>query len=157
VNNDALLEKIRHGDKNSFRELEELAENENAEAMSNLAEIYLKGLGGFEISYKTALKLFNKAAKLDDPCALFYLGTFCRDGKYGLEQDGYKAAEYFIKGAQYVNPNNVAKFLNFAAEIYRYGKGGVRTDGYKALEYLLKAADLGNNSAKAELAMRHQL
>ena len=49
---DKLLENVRHGDKEAFHELEQLAETGNARAMSNLAEIYLKGFGVVEISYK---------------------------------------------------------------------------------------------------------
>lgn len=87
-NSDGLLEKIRQGDKKSFQRLEKLAEDGNAQVMSNLAAIYLKGIGGFENSYEKALELFDKAAILNDPRALFCLGTFYRDAKYGFEQDG---------------------------------------------------------------------
>ena len=70
-NSDGLLEKILQGDKKAFNRLKKLADDGNAQAMSNLAAIYLKGHGGFENSYKKALELFNKAATLNDSRALY--------------------------------------------------------------------------------------
>lgn len=136
-----LLEKTRRGDKKSFHELEQLAEDGNAQAISNLAQIYLTGFGVVESSYKKALELFRKAAALDDIYSLVRLGEFYRDAKYGLEQNGYKAAEYFIKAAEHADPLGVAKCLNLAAEIYRYGKG-VIPDGKKAVELYKKLEQL---------------
>ena len=151
-NSDGLLEKIRQGDKKSFQRLEKLAEDGNAQAMSNLAAIYLKGIGGFENSYEKALELFDKAAILNDTRALFCLGTFYRDAKYGFEQDGQKAAEYFIRGAQHATiPEDVSNLLNLAAEIYRYGKGGVIPDAQKVIELYEKLEELeSRGEAKPE-------
>lgn len=131
---DELLDKLSLGDKNAFHELEKLAEDGNARAMSNLAQIYLKGFGVIEISYKNAVELFKKAAALNEVYALFRLGEFYRDAKYGFKQDGHKAAEYFIRAAEYAVPSGAAKCLRLAAEIYHYGKGGVAPDGFKAIE-----------------------
>ena len=56
------FERIRHGDEKAFRRLRKLADEGNAQAMSNLAEVYLKGFGVIESSYEKALELLNKAA-----------------------------------------------------------------------------------------------
>ena len=156
---DKFLEKIRNGDEKAFRRLQKLADEGNAQAISNLAGVYLKGHGGFENSYKKALELFNEAATLNDPRALFCLGTFYRDAKYGFEQDGQKAAEYFIRGAQHaIIPEDVFHFLNLAAEIYRYGKGGVTPDAQKAIELYEKLAKLeSRGEAKPELTSEKAL
>ena len=144
---DKLLEKVRDGDKEAFHELEQLAETGNARAMSNLAEIYLKGFGVVEISYKKALELFRKASTFNEVYALFSLGRFYRDAKYGFEQDGHKAAEYFIKAAENATPEGATKLLNLAAEIYHYGKGCVAPDGQKAVELYEKLAEMESRLA----------
>ena len=139
---DDLFEGVLHGDKNSFHELEKLADDGNERAMSNLAQIYLKGAGVVESSYKKALELFKKAATLNEVYALFRLGEFYRDSKYGLKQDGNKAAEYFIRAAEHATPNGTAEGFRLAAEIYHYGKGGVAPDGFKAIELYKKLDEI---------------
>lgn len=139
---DELLEKTIHGDKNSFYELEKLAEDGNTRAISNLAQIYLKGSGIVESSYKKAVKLFKKAAALNEVYSLFRLGEFYRDAKCGLNQDGQKAAEYFIRAAEQAIPKGAAKCLRLAAEIYHYGQGGVAPDGHKAIELYKKLDEI---------------
>lgn len=124
---DDLLDKVNLGDKNSFHELEKLAADGNARAMSNLAQIYLQGAGVVESSYETAVALFQKAAALDEVYALFRLGGFYRDATYGFKRDGHIAAEYFIRAAENAVPQG-------AAEIYHHGEGGVAPDGFKAIE-----------------------
>lgn len=139
---DELLETVRLGDAEAVHKLEELAENGNARAMSNLATIFLKGLGGVESSYKKAAELFEKAAVLDEVFALATLGRFYRDGKCGFEQDGHKATEFFIRAANRTVPSSAVKCLRFAAEIYHYGQGGVAPDGRKAVELYEKIAEI---------------
>lgn len=151
---DELFEKASHGDKAAFHELEKLAEDGNEQAISHLAQIYLKGFGVVESSYKKALELFRKAASLNDAYALFRLGEFYRDAKCGLEQDGHIAAEFFIKAAQYTNPKGVAKCLNLAAEIYHYGEGGMTPDAQKAIELYEKLAEM---ESRGEAESEHGL
>ena len=139
---DELFDKVSHGDQNAFHELEKLAEAGNARAMSNMAQIYLKGFGLVESSYEKAVNLLKKAAALDEVYALFRLGEFYRDAKYGFKQDGQKAAEYFIRAAGYATPNGAAEGLRLAAEIYHYGKGGVAPNGVKAIELYEKLDEI---------------
>ena len=135
---DELLENIRHGDAEAVRKLEELAAKGNARAMSNLATVFFKGLGGVDISYKKAAKLFRKAAALDEVFALATLGIFYRDSKCGFEQDGHKSAEFFIRAAKR-GDERIA--LYELAEFYRKGKAGLKPDGYKVIEYLARLGD----------------
>ena len=139
---DELFDKVSHGDQNAFHELEKLAEAGNARAMSNMAQIYIKGFGLVESSYEKAVNLLKKAAALDEVYALFRLGEFYRDAKYGFKQDGQKAAEYFIRAAGYATPNGAAEGLRLAAEIYHYGKGGVAPNGVKAIELYEKLDEI---------------
>lgn len=139
---DEILENIRHGDAEAVRKLEELAANGNARAMSNLATVFFKGLGGVESSYKKAAELFEKAAALDEVFALATLGRFYRDSKCGFEQNGHKATEFFIRAAKLAVPKGAAMCLRSAAEIYHYGQGGVAPDGRKAVALYEKLADL---------------
>ena len=139
---DELLENIRHGDAEAVRKLEELAAKGNARAMSNLATVFFKGLGGVDISYKKAAKLFRKAAALDEVFALATLGIFYRDSKCGFEQDGHKSAEFFIRAAKHAIPKGAAMCLRAAAEIYHYGQGGVALDGRKAVALYEKLDEL---------------
>ena len=131
---DELLDKVNLGNKKAFYELEKLAEDGNPRAMSNLAQIYLKGFGVVESSYEKAVALLQKAAAFNEVYALFCLGEFYRDATYGFNQDGHIAAEYFMRAAEYATPNGVAKGLRLAAEIYHHGQGGVSPDGFKAIE-----------------------
>ena len=108
---DKIFAKARRGDKVAFQELNRLAENGNARAMSNLAQIYLKGLCGVKSSYKRAVELFERAAALDEIYALYRLGEFHRDAKCGFAQDGHRAAEYFIRAAEQADPK-FPKLLN---------------------------------------------
>ena len=133
---DELFEKVCQGDRVAFQELNRLSENGNARAMSALAKIYLKNLRGIKHSYKKAVELFEKAAALNEPYALYRLGEFYRDAKCGFKQDGNKAAEYFIRAAKtnIVNPSDNIRYWSLAAAIYHYGEGGVLPDGQKAIE-----------------------
>ena len=139
---DEILENIRHGDAEAVRKLEELAANGNARAMSNLATVFFKGLGGVESSYKKAAELFEKAAALDEVFALATLGRFYRDSKCGFEQNGHKAAEFFVRAAKLAVPKGAAMCLRSAAEIYHYGQSGVAPEGRKAVALYEKLADL---------------
>lgn len=147
---DELLEKIRRGDEKAFHMLEKIADEGNAQAMSNLAEVYLKGLGGFEISYKKALEYFLKYESAN--CRRqnsnhemseveIFLDNLIRaeifrniaEIYYSLN-DGQKALEYFLKADEC---DDEWAYIS-VANIYRYGKGNLKPDGVKFIEYLTK-------------------
>lgn len=147
---DELLEKIRQGDKKAFHMLEKLAEDGNAQAMSNLAEVYLKGLGGFENSYKKALEYFLKYeaanCRHQNPShemseVDIFLDNLTRAEVfrkvaeiYYSFNDGQKALEYFLKADEC---GDEWAYISVAS-IYRGGKGNLKPDGVKLVEYLTK-------------------
>ena len=111
---DELFDKVSPGNKNPFHKLEKLAEDGNARAMSNLAQIYLKGFGIVESSCEKAVELFQKTAALNEVYALFCLGEFYRDATYGFNWDGHKAAEFFIRAAEYATEKRVHYFCTIS-------------------------------------------
>lgn len=60
---DDLLDKVSPDNKNAFHELEKLAADGNARAMSNLAEVYLNGLGVVESSYAKGRGIIPKSRR----------------------------------------------------------------------------------------------
>lgn len=147
---DELLEKIRCGDEKAFHMLEKLADEGNAQAMSNLAEVYLKGLGGFENSYKKALEYFLKyesanCRRQNSNHEMSEVEIFLDNSTraevfrniaeiYYSLNDGQKALEYFLKADEC---DDEWAYIN-VANIYRYGKGNLKADGVKFIEYLTK-------------------
>ena len=71
------------------------------------------------------------------------------EGKAGVQPDGQKAIEYFLKAieAERDNPNenlkssNLSAICNKIAWIYLEGCGKVQTDGYKAIDYFEKSSN----------------
>ena len=134
---DELFEKARRGSKEALHELKILGNNNDAEALSKLAEIYLKGLGGFEQLPQKAIELLEKAAALDYPPALYRLGDFYYYGKGSLTVESQKAVEYLTKAAEL----GEWKSYKLLGEIYLNNEGGIEADGYKVIDYMLKYAE----------------
>ena len=132
-----IFDKARRGNKEALRELESLAENEDAEALNRLAEIYLKGLGGVEQLPKKSLEFLHRAAAQNYVPALYRLGDFYYYGKGGLSVDAQKAVEYLTKAAAL----GEWKSYKLLGEIYLNCEGGIEADGYKAIDYFLKYAE----------------
>ena len=129
-----IFNKARRGNKEALREFESLAENDDAEVLNWLAEIYLKGLGGVEQSPKKSLEFLHRAAAQNYDPALYRLGDFYYYGKGGLNVDARKAVEYLTKAAAL----GEWKSYKLLGEIYLNCEGGIEADGYKAIDYLLK-------------------
>lgn len=134
---EGIFDKARRGNKEALRELESLAENEDADALSKLAEIYLKGLGEVEQSPKKSLEFIHRAAAQNYVPALYRLGDFYYYGKGGLNVDARNAVEYLTKAAAL----GEWKSYKLLGEIYLNCEGGIEADGYKAIDYLLKYAE----------------
>lgn len=118
------------------------------------------------------MELFQKAAALDEVYALFRLGEFCRDAKYGFKQDGHIAAEIFHDGKGGVAPDGLkaielykrldeiesldgiksCKALFRIAEIYTEGCGSLLPNRQKALEFYRQSAESGYSFAKERLS-----
>lgn len=134
---DELFEKARRGNKESLHELKILGNNNDAKALSKLAEIYLKGLGGEKQLPEKAMEFLHRAAVQDYPPALYRLGDFYYYGKGGLNVDAKKAVEYLIKAAEL----GEWKSYKLLGEIYLNNEGGIEADGYKVIDYMLKYAE----------------
>ena len=132
-----IFDKARRGNKEALRELESLAENQDAEALNRIAEIYLKGLGGVEQLPKKSLEFLHRAAAQNYVPALYCLGDFYCYGKGGLSVDARKAVEYLSKAAAL----GEWKSYRLLGEIYLNNEGGIEADGCKVIEYLLKYAE----------------
>ena len=134
---DELFEKARRGNKESLHELENLGNNNDAEALSKLTEIYLKGLGGEKQLPQKAMEFLHRAAAQDYSPALYRLGDFYYYGKGGLVPDSQKAIEYLTRAAEL----GETEAYGLLGEIYLYSEGGIEADGYKVIDYMLKYAE----------------
>lgn len=132
---DELFEKARRGNKESLHELKILGNNNDAKALSKLAEIYLKGLGGEKQLPEKAMEFLHRAAVQDYPPALYRLGDFYYYGKGGITVDAKKAVEYLTKAAELGDKES----YDFLGAIYRNSEGGIEADGDKAIEFFTKA------------------
>ena len=150
---DELFEKARRGNKESLHELKILGNNNDAKALSKLAEIYLKGLGGEKQLPEKAMEFLHRAAVQDYPPALYRLGDFYYYGKGGITVDAKKAVEYLTKAAEL----GEWKSYKLLGEIYLNNEGGIEADGYKVIDYMLKYTEeiqqneLPNISTKEEI------
>ena len=72
------------------------------------------------------------------------MGNFYLYGKYDVNQDVYKAIEYFLKAYEF-GETSWRRTLNSVANIYKKGVGGVKQSGQKAVESLTR--DFEKNDA----------
>ena len=129
---------------------QKLVDLENDDALLEIAEIYTEGFGEVLPDGQVALEIYNelirgreywvkvyKNFKIDSPYlhnykkALTEVGRIYKEGRGGIQADGYKAIEFFTK----------AEYWDGIADIYQEGKGGVKADGYKAIEFFTKDED----------------
>lgn len=82
---------------NDLRELETLANQNIANAQTDLGYLYEKGIG-VERDYAKALFLYNKAAKQGFASAQHHLGVMYENGQ-GVDQNYTKAFEWYSKAA----------------------------------------------------------
>ena len=100
--------------------------------------------------YKSAFKLFEKAARHGDADAQFFLGLMYYNGE-GIKQDYSRAAVLFEKAAEQGDAS--AQF--FLGAMY-YNGDGVEQNYEKAAEWYTKAAEQGDADAQCFLgAMYH--
>ncbi|NTS77778.1 sel1 repeat family protein [Catenovulum sp. SM1970] len=117
------------------KEFESLIEQNYAPGMYHLAELYAKGLG-MPRDQKKALALYQQAADMQMPEAIFMLGSIYEFGK-GVKPDLKKAFDYYELAAK---KNVTAAHFNLGV-MYATGQG-VSQNYQKSLEhYHLAAAD----------------
>jgi TPR repeat protein len=125
--------------------LQKAAAAGDAEAMSNLAELYRYGWGVAR-DYAQAYAWYQKAAAAGNAEAMYWVGVMYEQGR-GVAQDYAQAREWYQKVADAGNAWGMYKL----GWLYEQGRG-VTQDYVKAREWYQKAADAGNTSAKEALS-----
>ena len=116
------------------------AEQENANAQSNLGLMYEKGQG-VKQDYSEANKWYQKAAEQGNTSAQFNLGLSLYFGK-GITQNYTEAFNWLLKAA---NSGGASAQYNVAG-MYYIGEG-VKQDYSEALKWYTKASDQGDTDA----------
>lgn len=129
----------------AFKWFSMAAEQEDAWAQSQVAQLYHHGLG-VEQDYNKAFALFLKAAEKGEPRAKQYVGEGYDFGRGTVKDIGKAIYWYEQAGAEGdgLAYNNIGCF-------YQDGDG-VEQDYRKAFEYFLKAANMGNPAGQGNLA-----
>jgi TPR repeat protein len=117
------------------------------EAMSNLALLYLKGLGVKRDAGKAA-EWYEKASQLGFVVAQFNLANLYYNGQ-GVSRDKKQAARWYTAAAQ--GGHSKAQF--YLAQMYFDGDG-IDENKETGFSWLQKAADLGLPDAQHELGRR---
>lgn len=116
-------------------ELLKLVNEENYDAMMELADRYLNGTQGAEQNYEEAFKLYTKVAATEDEEAL-YMQAFCYLNGYGVPQDAEKAMEIY-KSEKFQDSMDAMYMLG-----YMFFMGlGIEKDYEIARRYFEKAAE----------------
>lgn len=108
------------------------------EAMRVVGTMYLTGRG-VEKDLAKALDWTQRAAKKDNPRAIYNLGIMYKQG-LGVEKNIDKAKEYFIQAANHKTPD--PKAMIAVAEMFEFGNG-VKQDQKQAFQWYMKAAKTG--------------
>ena len=124
--------------------LQKDAESGNAEAQSNLGDMYRSGEGVPKDTVK-AVEWYQKAAAQGDAQAQKSLG-FMYDNGVGVLEDDVKAIEWYQKAAA----QGHSEALFYLGWMYRNGEG-VPKDVVKAFEWWQKAAAQGYSEAQVKL------
>ena len=100
---------------------------------------------------KEAIEREKKRMEANDPIAIFNLGVYHRDGRYGYQQDYNKALELWHRSGELGN----AQAFNSIGVTYNNGEG-VEVDNEKARHYWELAAMKGNEIARYNLGVEEQ-
>jgi len=141
-----ILKENIHDYTQAFHWLNKAANQENLDAMAQVAFMYLEGEGK-ESNYKKGIGLFKKAADKGHSHSQFFLGLGFLQGRWGVDLDYRKAFEWFSKAAEQGNTHAEREL----AKLYRKGHG-VELDTCQAVRYLFSSACKGDCGAALELA-----
>jgi TPR repeat protein len=122
---------------NKLVELRREAEQGDAEAQTNLGNMYYSGSGGVSKDYAIAAEWYRKAAEQGFAQAQTILGNMYYFG-IGVSKDYTIAAEWYRKAAE----QGFAWAQNNLGDMYDFGHG-VSRDDTKAVEWYHKAAEQG--------------
>ena len=126
------------------------ANNDNPEAMSKLAYLYLRGIGGLPKDSSLAFKWFELAAKQGYPQAFVSLGNCYLEG-FGTDKDPKRAIEYFKLGN---SVNHPPATFNLAV-CYALGVG-TEKNLENAFIFYKRAADFNYGPALYKMAQFHK-
>ncbi|MBP5445603.1 MAG: sel1 repeat family protein [Acholeplasmatales bacterium] len=122
--------------------LEEALSNNDFDASSYLAMIYLTGLNG-EVDEKKGMKYLLEGAANDDPKSLAALGDVYYTGK-NVEKDLNQAKEYYLEASKYDEAHSIGMLGLFEYNEENYEK---------AVEYFKKSATYLDQNAMYYLAL----
>jgi len=97
-------------------------------------------------SEKEMINRYKKRVEMNDPIAVYSLGYYYSEGKYGFSRDYKKALELWHRAAEL----GFAKAYNSIGYVYNYGQG-VEVDKKKAVHYFELAAMGGDVMARNNL------
>lgn len=133
----------------SIESLQKRAENNDIEALLQLAFMYASG-DSVEQDFTQAHKWFSKAAELGNVDAQFYLGAMYLEGD-GVEQDFAQAKKWLTKAAEQGDPH-----AQCGLGVMYYEGRGVEKDFAQAFEWFSKAAMQDNADAQYNLAEMYE-
>ncbi len=131
-------------DDEMLQELVALVEAGDADAMTQLAHFYRAG-ESVEEDLQQALRLFQSAAKLENPEAMVFGGFMLQQGE-GCEVDHEAAFELFEQAVDL----GFTTGMHALGECYAEGYG-VPVDGPRSVELYRQGAELGDPACMAEL------
>jgi len=103
----------------------------------------------FYESEEEMIKQERKRMEADDPLAVYNLGSYYRDGKYGFRQDYTKALELFHRSGEL----GYAEAYGNIGITYSLGGRGVEVDKKKGVYYYELAAMAGDEIARNKLGL----
>lgn len=133
----------------SINELRQSAEQGNAEAQFNLAQMYNFGRGVSQ-DYAEALRWYHKSAGQGDAKAEWVLG-FKYDRGQGVPPDYAKALRWYLKAAK----QGYAEAQDCLGTLYAEGHGVPQNYG-EALQWYRKAAEQGFGGAQHNVGLMYE-
>jgi TPR repeat protein len=138
-----LIESHLRSLENFIVELETKAEENDPEAINNLALMHLDGNELVAPNHRKAISLFSKAKDLGHPSSMVCLGVCYFQGLYGVSVDNMEAAKLFHKAAEL---HYVPGMINLSI-CYAMGKGVVKDDD-QAFSWWMNAVALTREDDK---------
>eukprot|EP00026_Physarum_polycephalum_P004058 Phypoly_transcript_04075.p1 GENE.Phypoly_transcript_04075~~Phypoly_transcript_04075.p1 ORF type:complete len:596 (+),score=81.50 Phypoly_transcript_04075:54-1790(+) len=117
----------------------------DSDSLVTMGELLLKGRLGMERNFLKAFNYFQKAAVLQNPMGLGYLGYMYANG-WGVEQDNHTAIKYYKQAIDLGDPNAQTQM-----GIYYYRGWNVQRNYKEALRLFNLAAEQDHPNAHVQL------
>ena len=131
-------------------ELDEMAEQGDAGAQTELGERYEEGRGGVEEDYDAAVRWYRRAAGQEYARAQRRLGVMYANG-YGVEQDEEEAVRLFRMAADQGNAR-----AQYNLGVMYSGRRGVERDDEEAVRWFRRAANQDYVEAQFNLGVMYR-